>query len=36
VDEKVIKQAFDEAAANAKTTAPTDIAKYIDNSFAAS
>jgi NitT/TauT family transport system substrate-binding protein len=36
VDEKVIKQAFDEAAANAKTTAPTDVAKYIDNSFAAS
>jgi NitT/TauT family transport system substrate-binding protein len=35
VDEKVIKQAFDEAAENAKTTAPSDIAKYIDNSLTA-
>jgi NitT/TauT family transport system substrate-binding protein len=34
VDEKVIKQAFDEAAANAKTTAPTDISKYIDATLA--
>ena len=36
VDEKVIKQAFDEAAANAKTSPPSDIAKYIDNSFTTS
>jgi NitT/TauT family transport system substrate-binding protein len=36
VDEKVIKQAFDEAATNAKTTPPTDIAQYIDNSLTAS
>ncbi|MFJ1768557.1 ABC transporter substrate-binding protein [Amycolatopsis sp. NPDC088138] len=36
VDEKVIKQAFDEAAANAKTSAPADITKYIDNSLTAS
>jgi NitT/TauT family transport system substrate-binding protein len=33
VDEKVIKQAFDEAAENAKTSPPADVAKYIDNSF---
>ncbi|MEV4143692.1 ABC transporter substrate-binding protein [Amycolatopsis sp. NPDC049691] len=36
VDEKVIKQAFDEAAENAKTTAPSDVAKYIDNSLTTS
>jgi NitT/TauT family transport system substrate-binding protein len=36
VDEKVIKQAFDEAAENAKTSPPADIAKYIDNSFTTS
>jgi NitT/TauT family transport system substrate-binding protein len=35
VDEKVIKQAFDEAAQNAKTTPPADISKYIDNSLSA-
>ncbi|MBB5896939.1 ABC transporter substrate-binding protein [Kutzneria kofuensis] len=36
VDEKVIKQAFDEAAANARTTPPPDVSKYIDNSLTAS
>jgi NitT/TauT family transport system substrate-binding protein len=36
VDEQVIKQAFAEAAANAKTTAPADVTKYIDNSFTTS
>jgi NitT/TauT family transport system substrate-binding protein len=34
VDEKVIKQAFDEAAQNTKTTAPADVSKYVDNSLA--
>ncbi|SEF24854.1 NitT/TauT family transport system substrate-binding protein [Amycolatopsis pretoriensis] len=36
VDEKVIKQAFDEAAENAKTSPPSDVAKYIDNSLTTS
>jgi NitT/TauT family transport system substrate-binding protein len=33
VEEKVIRQAFDEAAQAGKVTAPQDIAKYIDNSM---
>jgi NitT/TauT family transport system substrate-binding protein len=36
VDEKVIEQAFAEAATNAKTTPPADVSKYIDNSLTAS
>lgn len=36
VDEKVIRQAFDEAAQNNHTQAPQDISKYIDNSMLAS
>ncbi|MFI5613642.1 ABC transporter substrate-binding protein [Amycolatopsis sp. NPDC051903] len=35
VDPKVIKQAFDEAAHNAKKTPPSDVTQYIDNTLAA-
>ena len=34
VDEKLVQQAFQEAAQNAHTSPPSDVSKYVDNSFA--